>query len=159
MSVPPNEAHAVPSAEELEIRALYGQMLDGWNARNGAAMAAPFAEDGVVIGFDGSQMEGRAAIAAELGRIFADHATPAYVAIVRGVTFLGTEVALLCAVAGLVPDGQHDINPQLNAIQTVVAARRAGEWRVALYQNTPAQFHGRPDLAERLTAELRAVLR
>jgi hypothetical protein len=29
---------------------------------------------------------------------------------------------------------------------------------VILFQNTPAQFHGRPDLAEQLTAELRQLL-
>ena len=34
-------------------------------------------------------------------------------------------------------------------------AAQAGEWRISLFQNTPAQFHGRPDLVERLTRELR----
>jgi hypothetical protein len=34
-----------------------------------------------------------------------------------------------------------------------------GQWRVALYQNTPAAFHGRPDLSEALTAELRALIK
>jgi hypothetical protein len=30
---------------------------------------------------------------------------------------------------------------------------------VVLYQNTPAQLHGRPDLVERLTEELRGEAR
>ncbi len=29
---------------------------------------------------------------------------------------------------------------------------------IALFQNTPAQFYGRPDLSEQLTAELRGLL-
>ena len=31
-------------------------------------------------------------------------------------------------------------------------------WRVVLLQTTPAAFHGRPDLAEALTRELRQLL-
>jgi len=45
-----------------------------------AAFAAPFAEDGEAIGFDGSQHTGRAGIAADMQRIFADHPTAAYLA-------------------------------------------------------------------------------
>jgi hypothetical protein len=58
----------------------------------------------------------------------------------------------------MVPPGQSDINPAVNAIQTIVAVNRAGEWRIALLQNTPAQFHGRPEMVEALTQELRALL-
>lgn len=71
---------------------------------------------------------------------------------------LGQDVALLRAVAGLLPHGQADLNPAANAIQSLVAVRRDGAWRIALFQNTPAQFHGRPELAEQLTAELRELL-
>jgi uncharacterized protein (TIGR02246 family) len=144
--------------DEEAIRVLYRQILGGWNARSGAAFAAPFAEDGEAVGFDGYQHAGRATIAADLDRIFAGHATPTYVGLVRGVRALAPGAAVLRAVAGMVPPGQADLDPRLNAVQTVVAARRDGEWRVALFQNTPAQFHGRPDLADALTAELRQVL-
>jgi hypothetical protein len=33
-----------------------------------------------------------------------------------------------------------------------------GGWSVALFQTTPAQFHGLPELSEALTAELSALL-
>ncbi|MGH2514102.1 MAG: SgcJ/EcaC family oxidoreductase, partial [Ktedonobacterales bacterium] len=36
--------------------------------------------------------------------------------------------------------------------------RRGGGWYVALFQNTPAQFHGRPEVSAALTAELRQLL-
>ncbi len=39
-----------------------------------------------------------------------------------------------------------------------MAVRRDSAWRIALFQNTPAQLHGRPDLANALTEELRAEL-
>jgi hypothetical protein len=37
----------------------------------------------------------------------------------------------------------------------LVALKQDGEWRIVLFRNTPAQFHGRPDLVERMTQELR----
>jgi hypothetical protein len=52
-----------------------------------------------------------------------------------------------------------DINPAVNAVQSLLAVKQDGRWRIALLQNTPAAFHGRPDLSDQLTAELRAELR
>lgn len=158
-TVQPFEAHDTHSADEQAVRALYRQVLDGWNARSGDAFAAAFTEDGESIGFDGSQIIGRAEIAATLTQIFADHMTASYVANVRNVRLLGADAAVLRAVAGMVPRGQSQINPAVNAIQTLVATRRDGAWHVALFQNTPAQFHGRPELAEQLTEELQQLLR
>ncbi len=77
----------------------------------------------------------------------------------RGVDELGPGTALLRAVAGLVPPGTNDINPGTNAVQSLVAVEQDDEWRIALFQNTPTAFHGRPEEADRLTEELRAVLR
>jgi hypothetical protein len=39
----------------------------------------------------------------------------------------------------------------------MVAVQKGGNWKVALFQNTPAAFHERPDLAKKLTEELRAL--
>lgn len=147
-----------PPDAEVEIRALYKSMLENWNRRSAADIAALYAPDGHVVGFDGSQMNGPAEIAATLGQIFADHMTATYVGKIREVRLLSSEVALVRAVAGMVPPGQADLNPAVNAIQTLVAVKRAGQWRIALFQNTPAQFHGRPDLAQQLTEELRQLL-
>jgi hypothetical protein len=36
--------------------------------------------------------------------------------------------------------------------------RAGNHWPIAMLQSTPAQFHGRPDEAQRLTAELGDVL-
>lgn len=146
------------ASDERAVCDLYHQLLAAWNARDAAAFAALFAEDGESVGFDGSQMAGRADIAATLGQIFADHPTAAYVATVRGVRFPAPDVAILRAVSGLVPPGKADLSPATNAVQTLVAAHSAGGWGIALFQNTPAQFHGRPELAEQLAEELRRLL-
>ena len=60
---------------ENDVRALYEQLIAGWNAHDGEAMAAPFAVDGVIIGFDGSVSSGKQTIGAEMANIFADHET------------------------------------------------------------------------------------
>ncbi|MBA2273216.1 MAG: SgcJ/EcaC family oxidoreductase [Actinobacteria bacterium] len=90
--------------------------------------------------------------------IFADHATGRYIGKVRSVRSLGPNAAVLRAVAGVVPAEASDLNPQLNSVQALVAEQIEGEWRVVLYHNTPAQFHGRPELAESLTDEMRQEL-
>ncbi|HEX6608717.1 MAG TPA: SgcJ/EcaC family oxidoreductase [Chloroflexia bacterium] len=144
--------------DEAAVRGLYAALLEQWNRRDAAGMAALFAEAGHLVGYDGSVVNGRAAIAGHLAPIFADHPTPAYVGKVREVRFLTPDVAVLRAVSGLVPAGTRDLNPALNAVQSLVAARHDGQWRVELYQNTPAAFHGRPEESAALTAELRALL-
>jgi hypothetical protein len=40
----------------------------------------------------------------------------------------------------------------------LVAVKRGDDRRIELFQNTPAQFHGRPELSEALTEELRQLL-
>ena len=149
----------MPIPSENPVRSLYASLLDEWNRRNADGFAHLFTEDGSAVGFDGSQMNGPSEIRAVLGKIFADHPTASYVSVVREVRYLGSEVALLRAVVGMVPPGASDINPAVNAIQSLVAEKQKLGWRVALLHNTPAAFHGRPDLGEKLTEEIRAALR
>ncbi len=146
------------NAEQNEILTLYHQWLKYWNERNASGMAALVAEDGNITGFDGSQMNGPADVKSSLTPIFANHPTAAYISKVREIRFLAPGVALLRAVVGMVPPGKDDVNPAVNAIQTLVASNKTGQWRIELFQNTPAAFHGQPALSEQLSAELRAEL-
>src|SRR4051812_25462550 len=111
------------SNQETAVEALYQQLLEQWNRRNAAAYAALFVEDANVVGFDGSQIDGRAEIEAQINQIFTDHQTAAYITKVREVRLLSPDVAILRAVVGMVPPGQSDINPAVNAIQTLVATK------------------------------------
>lgn len=158
MSAEPSQRQNVEAGSDTEIRRLYFQLLDAWNRRSAGDFAAPFAVDGNLIGFDGSQVDGREAIAAHIGQVFADHQTGAYVGKIREVRLQPSEVAILRAVVGMVPPGQTDINPAVNAIQSLVAVKQEGGWCIVLFQATPAQFHGRPELVQQLTDELRQLL-
>jgi uncharacterized protein (TIGR02246 family) len=141
-----------------DVEALYFSLLQRWNDQDAAGMAALFVADGHVVGFDGSELDGRQEIDAGMRDIFSHHRTPTYVGKIRSVRLIDS-VAVVRAVAGMVPPGQRDLNPALNAVQTLIASHNTGRWLVELFHNTPAAFHGRPEAGERLTAELREVLR
>jgi len=141
-----------------DVRGLYQRMIDGWNAGDAAAMTRDFADDGEIVGFDGSEVSGRERIASYLGAIFADHKVASFVTLVRAVREIAPDVMELRAHAGMVPPGKSEINRATNAVQTLVAVKSGGRWRIALFQNTPAAWHGREDDAKALTAELQERL-
>jgi uncharacterized protein (TIGR02246 family) len=141
-----------------DVQWLHREILSSWNDRDAVAYARLFTEDASVVGFDGSEMHGRAEIEKSLTQIFSDHQTGAYVAKIRQVRYLSPHIAVLRAVAGMVPAGRADLNPELNAVQTLVAVKRDGQWEAAMFQNTPAAYHGRCEARDELTLELREVL-
>jgi uncharacterized protein (TIGR02246 family) len=140
-------------------RELYARLLEAWDKRNARDYALQFAADGSLVGFDGSQVNGQLEIGAHVTEVFSHHQTPRYVSIVRDVRLLANDAAILLANAGLVPPDKDDIEPSLNAVQSLIAVQKNGSWKVALFQNTPARFDTRPELAKKLTEELRATLK
>ncbi len=145
--------------QETQIRALYASFLDGWNRRSGAAVAATFADDGDIVGYDGTHHHGRLAIAADFRQIFGSHPTAAYVAVIRSVRPIAPGVALLLAYAGMIPPGSNDIDARFHTLHTVVAVDEgAGRWRISLLQATPAAWHQHPEARDALTEELRGLL-
>jgi uncharacterized protein (TIGR02246 family) len=144
---------------EKSTRDLYSRLLDAWDKRNARDFALQFASNGSLVGFDGSQVNGQLEIGAHLTEIFSHHQTPRYVAIVREVRQLAPDTTLLRANTGLIPAGKDDIEPKLNAVQSLVAVNKGDAWKIAHFHNTPAAFHQRPELDRQLTEELRAVLK
>jgi uncharacterized protein (TIGR02246 family) len=134
---------------------LYRKLLHAWNDRDAGAYSKLFSEDGSIVGFDGSTADSREGIKSHLEPIFADHPTAAYVGKVRAVRQLGAGTTLLRAVAGMVPPGKKVLMPERNAIQSLIVSRQSdGDWKIEMFQNTPARFDGRPDEASKLTREL-----
>ncbi|MPQ96848.1 SgcJ/EcaC family oxidoreductase [Modestobacter sp. I12A-02628] len=148
---------SVAHPHHAHIRTLYEQYIAGWNRRSGATVAAGFADDGDIIAFDGTTHSGRLSIAADLRRVFAEHETPRYVAVVRSVRPITDGVAVLSAVAGMIPPGEEDVDPRLNFVHTLVAVDEGGRWRIAVLQATPARYYGQPDVSAALTEELQAA--
>jgi len=147
----------VENYEEI-IKGVYKQLTSSWNERNAQGMASLFSESGECIGFDGSISKGPEEIVAHLEPIFRDHPTAPYVTKVKEIEFIGDKGVMLRAIAGMIPSGESDIKPEVNTHHTVVLELIEDEWKVLLFQNTPAQFHGRPELVKQMTNELREQL-
>ncbi|MEH7377125.1 SgcJ/EcaC family oxidoreductase [Neobacillus drentensis] len=147
------------NSDSKEVQAVYNKLLDAWNERSAEGMAKLFTDDGESIGFDGSQSIGIQEIFSHLQPIFEHHPTARFVSKVKDVRFLTSEIAILRAIAGMVSPKQSDINPNVNTHHTLVVVKGDGNWRIQLFQNTPAQFHGRPELVEKMTDELRELLK
>jgi uncharacterized protein (TIGR02246 family) len=139
------------------LEELYWELLGAWNRKHAADFAALFAPDGSVVGFDGSQMQGPSAVQSALESIFSDHDPARYVGKIREVRALSPDAGLLRAVAGMIDRGASDLNENL-AVQSLIAVRQNGTWRIALWQNTPARFDGRPEARRDLMDELRELL-
>jgi uncharacterized protein (TIGR02246 family) len=133
--------------------------MDGWNRGSGEAFASPFAEDGDLVGFDGTHLKGRQEIASFHQQLFDTYVKGTrLVGKIRSVRFLTSDVALMHVVGGTIMADQTDIEPERNSVQTLVATKNRGEWRLAAFQNTRAQYLGRPKEAQALTEELRRLL-
>ncbi|MGD8188773.1 SgcJ/EcaC family oxidoreductase [Brevibacillus ginsengisoli] len=142
-----------------EIQSVYYRLVEAWNNQDARGMAELFLEEGELIGFDGSQEIGPKKIFEHVHPIFENHPTARFVCKVKDVRVLSLNVGILRAIAGMVPRGQSDINPQVNTHHTLVVVNQNEKWRIQLFQNTPAQFHGRPELVEQMTEELREQLK
>ena len=128
---------ASQSDDEVAVRALYTQLMDGWNKGSGEAFAAPFAEDGHLIAFDGTHFKGRDEIVSFHQPLFDKWLKGTrLVGEVESVRFLSPDVARMHALGGTVMRGKSRPAPERDSIQTLVAIKRNGEWRLAAFQNT-----------------------
>ncbi|HMV42957.1 MAG TPA: SgcJ/EcaC family oxidoreductase [Leptospiraceae bacterium] len=144
--------------DKENIRSLYEKWIFAWNHQNAKSMSDLVSEDGDIIGFDGSHMRGPNQVYDTISQIFAAHPTGLYVSIVQEIKLLSETTAILRAVVGMIPRGGSEINPAVNAIQSLIAVKKKEQWFIELFQNTPAAFHGRPEVAEQLTKDLRSAL-
>jgi uncharacterized protein (TIGR02246 family) len=152
------------STEEAAVRDLYQQLMRAWNRGSGSGLADLFAEDGHLIGFDGTHLRGRKEIGPFHQRLFDRWLKGSrLVGQVTDVRFLGPDAAVLHAVGGTVLRGRRRPAPERDSIQTLVAVRQAGgDWCLAAFQNTRLRVMGagaRPFLLWTLSDWLWRVLR
>jgi uncharacterized protein (TIGR02246 family) len=141
-------------SEEAPIEQLYRDMIEAWNQRDSKKMAAAFDADAFIIGFDGTQHRGAKDFEDSVGQIFLHHVTPPYLSKIKSVRFLTADVAQLEAIVGMIPPQKTELDPKLHALQVMTAVRRSRQWVIVHFQSTPAQFHGRPELAAAMTQEI-----
>jgi uncharacterized protein (TIGR02246 family) len=134
--------------------------MNGWNSGSGKVFATPFAENGDLVGFDGTHLKGRQEIDSFHQQLFDTYVKGSrLVRRMRSVRFLMPDVAIMYAVSGTIMSGQTDIEPERNSVQTLVAMKDSGrKWWLVAFQNTRAQYFGRPEQSQALTEELRGLL-
>lgn len=143
--------------ESHEAIELYESLIAAWNNRNAKRMADLFTEEGEMIGFDGSIAIGSSEIFSHLEPIFDQHPTPPFVHKVKGLRKLNADTVIVRAIAGMVPHEENEPDPNLNTHHTLVASNKNDTWCIELFQNTPAQFHGRPEEVTKMTDELKEI--
>jgi uncharacterized protein (TIGR02246 family) len=128
---------AASSTDEAAVRDLHRRLMDAWNQNSGAAFAHLFTEDGDLVGFDGHHLKGRSEIGPFHQRLFDKWLKGSrLVGKVEDVRFLSPDVALMHVVGGTIMRGKSEPSPSRDSIQTLVATRQGGEWRLAAFQNT-----------------------
>ena len=131
-------------ADEAAVRALYQQMMDAWNHGSGEGFAAPFDDEGDFVAFDGTHLKGRRQIASSHQPLFDKWLKGTrLVGQITRVRFLSPDVALMHATGGTVMRGKSSPSPERDSIQTLVATRQCGDWRLAAFQNTRVRPIGR----------------
>jgi uncharacterized protein (TIGR02246 family) len=124
-------------ADEAAVRSLYLQLMEGWNQGSGEAFAAPFAENGDLVAFDGLHFKGRREIIPFQQSLFDKWLKGTrLVGQVKSVRFLTPDVALMHVIGGTILRGETKPSPVRDSIQTLVAVRKNGEWKLAAFQNT-----------------------
>jgi uncharacterized protein (TIGR02246 family) len=114
------------------------------------------------VRFDGTHLKGRQEIASFHQQFFDKFLKGSHlVGKVRSIRFLTPDVAVMHAVGGTGMAGQFDIDPDRNSVHTLVAMKRGGDggdsskWCFAAFQNTRANYMGRPEESQAVTDELR----
>lgn len=120
--------------DEAPIRALATHITEAWNRGDASGFAAAFAEDGELISGDGTRSVGRQEIERYTAHLLMKPTQ--FTASVIGVRFIDRDVAVWTADGGFLRPGETVIAPGQRGIQSLVARRDAGTWRVVLLQRT-----------------------
>jgi uncharacterized protein (TIGR02246 family) len=131
------------SADEAAIRKVVKQLEDGWNAHDGKAFAAPFANDADYVVVNGMKFKGKEAIETGHTQIFTTIYKDSHnVGTIKSIRFLRPDVAIVHVEWNL-EFSMGGETRKASAMNTMVMAKEGGKWNIAAFQNTPIQPQGR----------------
>jgi uncharacterized protein (TIGR02246 family) len=137
MSVFAAPASSGRAADEADIRKIIMRLQDGWNAGDGPAFAAPFAEDADYVIVNGAYIKGRPAIANGHQGIFDTiYKGSRNAATVRSIRFLRDDVAV-AHVTWRLKYRVNDEPAEKKAMNSMVLTKQDGKWSIAAFHNTP----------------------
>jgi uncharacterized protein (TIGR02246 family) len=134
-------AQRLTPGDEAAIRAIVGELEARWNAADGAAYGAHFAEDADFVNVFGHYYHGRATIAAGHQRIFDTvYRGSRNSGAVEAIRAIAPGVALALVAWHLrIPTNEGE--REARARNTIVLTKGAEGWRIAAFHNTPIVEH------------------
>ena len=137
-------AHELAASDRAALDQIVQQLEAAWNAMDGTAFAAPFADDADFVNIRAEHFRGREAIEAGHTAIFRTiyaGSTNRYA--IEAARLLSPDVALVHVHAALeVPGGP--VAGRHTARFSMVLTRHAGGWHIDAFHNTPTLPQGRP---------------
>ncbi|HEX8150376.1 MAG TPA: SgcJ/EcaC family oxidoreductase [Pyrinomonadaceae bacterium] len=129
-------AAAAGDEDEAAIRENVRQLEAGWNAKDGALFAKPFAADADYVVINGSYIKGREVIAEGHQRIFDTFYKESTLSLsVKQVRMLRPDVAVVHVTGtNKIPHGAETRTGE--AIMTLLMTKESGVWKIAAFQNT-----------------------
>lgn len=125
------------AGDEAAIHALLGQMQQAWARGDAAAYVAPFTDDADYVVFDGTHLRGHEEIAGAhipLWNSILEGST--LVSVSSSIRFLTADVALIHSKGAVLKRNEKKPSRRSLSVQTMVAVRQDGAWRIAAFQNT-----------------------
>ncbi|MEQ8155759.1 MAG: SgcJ/EcaC family oxidoreductase [Clostridiaceae bacterium] len=151
-----NRKSLLEKSEDIKaIEKLYNGMINCWNNSNADKFAGHFSTEGTIIDFDGTAANGKVEIEEYLNGVLMKHEPLFHTTIIRSIRFITDDVCILETAVGTFFHDKEDIDPSLNIVQTVIVKKKNNSWLIEQLQNTPAVFHGHPELSAKLTEEIR----
>jgi uncharacterized protein (TIGR02246 family) len=124
------------SADETMIRANVAQLEKGWNAKNGADFAKPFAEDAAYVVINGMRIKSRLVIAkAHQGIFDTIYKNTTLALTIDAIRFLGPDVAVV-QVSGSMKLVEGEATRTERARMTHVMTKTGDRWEIVAFQNT-----------------------
>lgn len=128
-----------PTKDEVMIRQVVQKVEDGWNAHDGKAFAAPFAEDADYVVVNGMYVKGRTEIEAGHTQIFNTiYKDSRNAATIKNVRFMRKDVVVVHVEWNL----EFRVGGELRkarAMNTMIMTKTSGKWEIAAFQNTAIQ--------------------
>ncbi|WP_433202056.1 SgcJ/EcaC family oxidoreductase [Dactylosporangium sp. CS-047395] len=129
----------IPQEDLAAVTALPQRLIEAWSKADAAAFGDLFVEDGTMI-MPGRYFQGRAAIEEFMAQAFAGP--------YKGTQVTGTPLELkvldanaivLVSLGGVIAAGEDELSEAAKIRASWVTTKRDGQWRLAVYQNSPVQ--------------------